>query len=389
MRRRQPAWSPSAAGRLRPPRKELRLQPRTADDVGETGRRDQGGASLRESLRRSMAAGTRRDCRTLTPAGGTRPAVLFVHCTGRRVRRSNWTQFVPTRSSRVPGERRRVAPDHTPWRAEYFPSADERSDYSCSIEQVKDLWRAGSCWPSRTSIPRAWPASATTGADAWRFAAADDRVHAARVAFVAGAPFNTDWFLARRADGARREMQQKFTNSDGCADPTRHRVEAETRRPQFANTMKASLARAPISRHRGRRAYKAVRFPTTPATVSNDAVTKDRPAPAERAVGSPACRRAEAWVAPVSRGSQPEPRWLSRAGRAPAARAGSQSGRALLVGRVGATTSPRSRLTAIRAAPPVGRVGLRPAARAAHNPEPLLSPRHSSAWRPTGRRPTR
>ena len=246
-------------------------------DVKETGRREQGGASLRDITYAQLDGGQNAATivEPLAPAAGRRPAVLFVHWYGPPRPTSNRTQFVP---DAIELAKRGVVSllIDTPWSVpEYFKLRTRDQDYRRSIQQVKDLRRALDVLLAQPNVDSARVAfvghdfGAMYGALA---AAADDRVRA--FVFMAGAPSFTDWFLygAPMAPDAT----QKFMDQMAPLDPTRHLPKLHA--PillQFANQDEH------VARPRADLVIAAAREPKTVRFYDaghelNDAATNDR-----------------------------------------------------------------------------------------------------------------
>ena len=246
-------------------------------DVKETGRREQGVASLRDITYAQLDGG--RNAATIvepvTAAAGRRPAVLFVHWYGPPRPTSNRTQFIPDAIELARSGVVSLLID-TPWSVpEYFKLRTRDQDYSRSVQQVKDLRRALDVLLAQPNIDTARVAyvghdfGAMYGALA---AAADDRVHA--FVFMAGAPSFTDWFLygAPMAPDAK----QQFIDQMAPLDPTRHLPNLHA--PillQFANTDEH------VARPRADLVIASAREPKTVKFYDaghelNDAATKDR-----------------------------------------------------------------------------------------------------------------
>jgi len=246
-------------------------------DVKETGRREPGGARLRDITYAQLDGG--RNAATivepLTPAATRRPAVLFVHWYGPPRPTSNRTEFVPDAIELAKSGVVSLLID-TPWSVpEYFKLRTRDQDYSRSIQQVKDLRRALDVLLAQPNVDSARVAyvghdfGAMYGALA---AATDDRVHA--FVFMAGAPSFTDWFLygAPMAPDAK----QKFVDQMAPLDPARHLPTLHASiLLQFANTDEH------VARPRADLVIASAREPKTVRFYDaghelNEAATKDR-----------------------------------------------------------------------------------------------------------------
>lgn len=245
-------------------------------DVKETGRREQGGATLRD-ITYAQLDGTHNAATIVepSPSSGPRPAVLFAHWYGPPRPTSNRTQFIPDAVDLAKSGVVSLLID-TPWSVpEYFKLRTRDGDYARSVQQAKDLRRALDVLLGQPNIDPARVAfvghdfGAMYGTLA---AAADARVRA--FVFMAGAASFTDWFLygAPMAPDAK----QKFIDEMAPLDPTRHLAKIQV--PillQFANSDEH------VARPRADLVIAAAREPKTVRFYNaghelNDEATRDR-----------------------------------------------------------------------------------------------------------------
>jgi cephalosporin-C deacetylase-like acetyl esterase len=191
-------------------------------DVQEAGIREQDDVALRDVTYASLDGG--RNAATIIAqkaAAGTRPAILFVHWYGPPAPTSNRTQFIPDGIELARKGAISLLID-TPWsRPEYFRERARETDYSRSVQQVKDLRRA---LDMLLSLPEVDPQrvafvghdfGAMYGALAVAF---EPRVRA--FVFMAGTSSFSDWFLyGPKLEG---EARQKFINEMAPLDPIRY-----------------------------------------------------------------------------------------------------------------------------------------------------------------------
>ena len=192
-------------------------------DVQETGRRQQGGATLRD-ITYAQLDGSRNAATIVEPAtapAGARPAILFVHWYGPPRPTSNRTQFIPDAVELAKGGVVSLLID-TPWSdPEFFKKRKREEDYARSIQQVKDLRRAVDVLLAQPNVDPA--RVAYVGHDFGAMygvleAANDPRVRA--FVFIAGAPSFSDWFLYGPAMAP--DARQKFIDELAPLDPVRY-----------------------------------------------------------------------------------------------------------------------------------------------------------------------
>jgi dienelactone hydrolase len=192
-------------------------------DIRETGTREQDGVTLRDITYASLDGS--RNAATIIggkSAAGMRPAILFVHWYGPPDPTSNRTQFIPDGIELAKKGAISLLID-TPWsRPEYFRERTRETDYSRSVQQVKDLRRALDVLLSLPDVdPRrvafvGHDFGAMYGALATAF---DTRVKA--FVFMAGTSSFSDWFLYGKPK-LEGEDRQKFVDELAPLDPIRH-----------------------------------------------------------------------------------------------------------------------------------------------------------------------
>jgi dienelactone hydrolase len=192
-------------------------------DIRETGTREQDGVMLRDITYASLDGS--RNAATIIEqklVSGPRPAVLFVHWYGPPDPTSNRTQFIPDGIELAKKGAVSVLID-TPWsRPEYFRERTRETDYSRSVQQVKDLRRA---LDVLLSLPEVDPQRVVyVGHDFGAMygaltAAFDPRVKV--FVFMAGTSSFSDWFLYGKPK-LEGELRQKFVDELTPLDPVRH-----------------------------------------------------------------------------------------------------------------------------------------------------------------------
>ena len=189
-------------------------------EIKETGARDENGVTLRDISYLSLD-GKPNAATVVAPkeGGPARPAILFVHWYGPPKPTSNRTQFIPDAIELAKSGAVSLLID-TPWsRPEYFRERTRETDFTRSVQQVKDLRRALDVLSSLPGVDRQRMAfvghdfGAMYGALA---VAADARVQA--FVFMAGTQSFSDWFLygKPKLEGAER---QEFIDELSTLDP--------------------------------------------------------------------------------------------------------------------------------------------------------------------------
>jgi len=192
-------------------------------DVRQTEIREQDGVTLREITYVALD-GTRNSATIIArkELTGTCPGILFVHWYGPPEPTSNRTQFIPD-AIELAGQGAVSLLIDTPWsRPEYFKERTRETDYTRSVQQVKDLRRAMDVLMSLPNIDpkRVAYVGHDFGAMYGALAAASDSRMKAFV-FMAGTSSFSDWFLYGRPklDG---EIRQKLVDELAPLDPIRY-----------------------------------------------------------------------------------------------------------------------------------------------------------------------
>jgi dienelactone hydrolase len=192
-------------------------------DVRETGIREQDGVTLRD-ITYAALDGTRNSATIIArkELTGPRPGILFVHWYGPPEPTSNRTQFIPDAIELAKQGAVSLLID-TPWsRPEYFKERTRETDYTRSVQQVKDLRRAMDVLMSLPDIDpkRVAYVGHDFGAMYGALAAASDNRMKAFV-FMAGTSSFSDWFLYGRPK-LEGEIRQKFVEELAPLDPIRY-----------------------------------------------------------------------------------------------------------------------------------------------------------------------
>lgn len=191
-------------------------------DIEETGRREDGGALLRDITYATLTGG--RNAATLITPTASRapgPAVLFVHWYGPPAPTSNRTQFIPDGVALARHGVTSLLID-TPWSVpEYFKTRTRAADYARSVQQVRDLRRALDVLTAQPGLDPARLAFVghDFGAMYGTLAAAHDP-RVTHFVFMAGTASFSDWFLygQPRLEG---EPRQRFVDELAPLDPSR------------------------------------------------------------------------------------------------------------------------------------------------------------------------
>jgi dienelactone hydrolase len=172
--------------------------------------------------RRSMAAGTRRRSSRGSQRREFVPRFFLSIGTGPPDPTSNRTQFIPDGIELAKKGAISLLID-TPWsRPEYFRERTRETDYSRSVQQVKDLRRA---LDILLSLPDVDPQRVAFvghdfGAMYGALAVASD-TRAKAFVFMAGTSSFSDWFLYGKPK-LEGEARQKFVDALAPLDPIRH-----------------------------------------------------------------------------------------------------------------------------------------------------------------------